>query len=400
MHRRFGKTVFCINEMIDQALRNEKKNPQYAYFAPFYGQARRVAWDYLKDFTRNIPGWTANEADLRVEILRPATQDKIRIMLLGADNPGAIRGIYLDGAILDEYAEMNPEVWTQVIRPALSDRLGWAIFIGTPKGQNHFEKVYNQAGQLKDWFAAIYRASETKIIAPDELAAAKAEMSEEEYNQEFECSFSAPLSGAYYGKLMDEAEKENRITKVPYDPALQVSTYWDLGVSDTTAVWFLQRLGREFRFIDYLEMSGVGLDYYARKIKEKPYVYEKHVFPHDAAARSMETGNTRQQVLKNLGIRGDIQPRQNVDDGIQAVRLILPLAYFDKEKCERGIAALKAYSRKWDSKNQIFSDAPKHDWASNGSDAMRYCALGERLEKTRTTDLPREAKSEYDIFGR
>jgi hypothetical protein len=166
IHRRFGKTVFSINEMIDKGLRNPLKNPQYAYFAPFYGQAKRVAWDYLKDYTKNLPGVITNEADLRVEIPRPATGDKIRFMLLGADNPGAIRGIYLDGAILDEYAEMDPTVWGQVIRPTLSDRLGWAIFIGTPKGQNHFHEVYNKAQINDTWFTALYKATDTNIIDP------------------------------------------------------------------------------------------------------------------------------------------------------------------------------------------------------------------------------------------
>ncbi len=398
IHRRFGKTVFCINEMIDQGLRNPKKNPQYAYFAPFYGQAKRVAWDYLKDYTKSLPGVTVNEADLRVEIPRPASNDKIRFMLLGADNPGAIRGIYLDGAILDEYAEMDPSVWGAVIRPCLSDRLGWAIFIGTPKGQNHFHDVYDKAKLNDMWFTALYKASETGIIDPEELYAAKREMEAEEYEQEFECSFIAALVGSYYGKYMGEAEAEGRICHVPYDPALLVDTYWDLGVGDTTSIWYLQQQGKNYHLIDYTEDSGKGLEFYAREIRSKPYVYGYHTLPHDAAARSMETGRTRQQTLNKLGLKTIIQKRQSVDDGIHAARMILTRCWFDKVKCARGISALKNYERKWDPKNKIFESKPKHNWASNGSDAFRYLALGTREDTSSNPVLPRQAEIEYNIF--
>lgn len=392
-------TVFSINEMIDRGLRNERKNPQYAYFAPFYGQAKRVAWDYLKDYTKNIPGVRFNEAELRVEIPRPAMDDKIRFILLGADNPAAIRGIYLDGAILDEYAEMDPTVWGQVIRPTLSDRQGWAIFIGTPKGQNHFHEIYDKARMNPSWFAALCKASDTDIIPSKELEAAKAEMAEEEYQQEYECSFVAALIGSYYGKYIAEAEEEGRIKSVPYDPALLVDTYWDLGVGDTTAIWFLQQHGKDYHLIDYFEDSGKGLEFYVREIKSRPYAYGYHTLPHDAAARSMETGRTRQQVLGKLGLKALIQKRQSVEDGINAARMILGRCYFDKEKCQRGLLALKNYERKWDPKNKIFHNKPKHNWASHASDAFRYLALGVKEDTEDQLDLPRTAQNEYNVFG-
>jgi phage terminase large subunit len=154
-HRRFGKTVFAINEKLDRGLRNPLKNPRYAYIAPLYGQAKRVAWDYLKMYTEKIPGATPNEADLRVDIPRPALGDTVRFTLLGADNPVSLKGIYLDGVTMDEYAEMNPATWREVIRPTLSDRAGWANFIGTPKGRNSFFDLYEQAktGEDPEWFA-------------------------------------------------------------------------------------------------------------------------------------------------------------------------------------------------------------------------------------------------------
>lgn len=377
-HRRFGKTHLALNEIIDQAFRNELKNPQYAYIAPNYGQAKRVAWDLLKDYLKDIPGVAFNEADLRAEIPRPAFRDKIKIMLLGAENPGSIRGIYLDGVVLDEYAEMNPEVWSMVIRPALSDRLGWAVFIGTPKGENHFYEIYNTAKATPEWYTATYKASETGIISQGELDAARAVMSEAEYAQEYECSFSAALVGAYYGKEMQKADDDKRITAVPYDSALPVSVFFDLGIDDTTAMWFCQVLkGREVRWIDYHEESGQGLDHYARILQNKGYIYEDLVLPHDGAVRELGTGKSRQEVLKKLmpSARVKIATRHRVEDGINASRFLIAKSYFDAVKCDRGIASLKNYERAWDSKNKIFQQRPKHNWASHGADAFRVAAL-------------------------
>jgi len=405
-HRRFGKTVFSIMEMIDKGLNCDLKNPQYAYIAPTYGQAKRVAWEYLKDFTKNIPGAKANEAELRVDIPRPDRGDKIRFVLLGADNPDSLRGIYLDGVILDEYAQCDPIIWGQVIRPALSDRKGWGIFIGTPKGQNHFHNIYQLGGELqaggKNWFVACYKASETGVVDDEELAEARASMSEEEFEQEYECSFSAALLGAYYGKYLNDLEKRGRITDFDYDPTLPVSTYWDLGISDSTAIWFVQQVGSEIRLIDYLEHAGVGLEWYAKEIKAKPYVYEQHGIPHDGAARELGTGRSRQETLMDFGIRTHIIPRQSVADGINASRILLKKnIWFHRTNCKRGIEALKNYQRKYDSKNQMFVDKPLHNWASNGSDAFRMMGLDLQLpeNKFNINNYTATVEQDYDEFG-
>ena len=403
LHRRFGKTVLSINETIDRALRCSLKNPQYAYVAPTYGQAKRIAWEYLKDYTKGIPGAKPNEAELRVDIPRPHRKDKIRFMLLGSENPDTLRGIYLDGVVLDEFAVCDPTIWGQVVRPALADREGWAIFLGTPKGQNHFFDLYNKARRNPDWYVCTYRASETKVLSDYELKAAQDEMSEEEFLQEFECSFTAANTGAYYQKQMLIAEAEKRITTVPYDSSCFVDTYWDLGIGDTTAIWFLQTVGHEYHLIDYIEMSGKGLDWFVSEINKKPYTYTEHVLPHDAKARELGTGKSREETLRTLGLlRLYILPRWQVADGINAVRTILSKCWFDKDKCERGVTALMAYERKWDAKNQIFMEKPKHNWASHGADAFRYLAMGVRPESQRVQsevlEKYREAVSEYDIF--
>ena len=407
MHRRFGKTVFSINEMLDQALRCSRKDPQYAFVAPTYGQAERIAWDMLKSFTKDIPGVEYNQAKLMCTIPRPHMGDRIKFFLLGAENPDTIRGMYLDGAILDEFAEMDPRVWGQVIRPALSDRMGWAIFIGTPRGQNHFYDIHQIAlkNDSGNWYTVVYKASQTGIIPPEEIAGMKAEMSDEEYEQELECSFTAALIGAYYGKIINEIEAEGKIAKVDHDPALLVDTFWDLGVGDTTAIWFIQQYRTEIRVIDYLEMGGEGLPYYAKKLKEghrSKYNYRDHHWPHDGGSRDLSTGKERSTTMRELGVRVTVAKRHTIEDRIDATRRMLPKCYFDREKCERGIQALKNYQRKWDAKNKIFLDKPLHDWSSHGSDAFGLAAMvmrpgDDRLSEKR--NLPRFAETNYDIFN-
>ena len=410
MHRRFGKTVFCINEMVDQGLRFSKKdpltgktllNPRFAYLAPLYGQAKRVAWDYLKQYTASIPGVTTNEADLRVDIPRPHLGDSIRFTLLGADNPASLKGIYLDGVILDEYAEMNPTAWREVIRPTLSDRKGWAIFIGTPKGQNSFYELYEGAkngfqqedGSIfvdKEWASFLYKASETGIIDNAELDSARRSMTEEEFAQEYECSFNAGLVGAYFAKELTKAEEEKRILKLSHDPMLLVDTYWDLGLNDTTAIWFVQSFRNRHRIIDFFEICGVGIPEILAEIKKKPYNFGRWVLPHDVSVRDFSTGKARIQTFQSLGCRHThIVPRVGKKmESISAARMIFGLCEFDVDKCKLGLKALANYQRKWNAKNNVFEESPLHNWASNAADAFQCFAMGTRQDSNSSQHEP------------
>ena len=373
-HRRFGKTVMAVNELIHEALACPHPRPRYAYVAPLYKQAKAAAWDYLKAYTAAVPGRQAHETELRITL--PGDR---RIRLYGADNPDSLRGIYLDGVVLDEYAQMSPRVWTEVLRPALADRKGWAIFIGTPMGHNAFHDIFAHAREgYPDWWAACFRASDTGVIDAAELAAARAAMGEDEYAQEFECSFEAAVKGAYYGRELAAAEAEARIGAVPYDPALPVHTAWDLGVGDATAIWFVQLAGPRIHVIDYLEATGEGLAWYAKRLAEKPYVYAAHHAPHDAMAREWGSGRTREEQARALGIAFTIAPNVAVDDGINAVRAILPRCVFDAGRCGDGLEALRLYRKDWDDGRQAFRDHPRHDWTSHAADALRYLALGLR----------------------
>lgn len=373
-HRRFGKTVFCVNSLNDAALRCKKKDGRFAYIGPFFNQTKDIAWSYLKHYAMPVPGTEANESELRVDYPNGA-----RVRLYGADNPDRLRGIYLDGVVLDEYADMDPRMWAEVILPTLTDRGGWAIFIGTPKGKNGFWDVYQRAREDDSWFTAMYRASETGLIPPPELVMAAKEMSEDQYAQEFECSFEAAIQGSYYGKLLTALDGQKRVRSVAWEPKTPVHTAWDLGIGDSTAIWFVQQVGNEVRLIDYLENSGVGLSWYANELlsrKALGYVYGEHILPHDAEVKELGTGVSRVETLRSLGINPRVLPIQSVDDGINAARLLLARCWFDAEKCKRGLEALRQYRREYDEKLKAFKQRPLHDWCSHAADAFRYLALG------------------------
>lgn len=373
-HRRAGKTVAVINDLQKTALTCSKPNPRVAYIAPYFKQAKAVAWDYAKEFSATIPGRKVNNSELRIDYPNGG-----RLQLFGADNYEALRGIYLDAAGIDEPADFPAGAYPTVIRPALVDREGSATFIGTPKGKNEFWDVWDRARKSDDWHSMMLKASESKIIPQPELDAALVEMGEDRYAQEFECSFEAAIQGAYYGKEMAQASKDGRIAVVPYEPALPVITSWDLGIGDSTAIWFSQVHSSQRRFIHYYEASGVGLDHYVKYLKEQPYIYGEHVLPHDVEVKELGTGKSRLEVLRELGLENvTICPKLPVDDGIQAVRSMLPTCWFDEERCGRGLEALRQYRRDYDEKGRTFRSRPLHDWTSHGADAMRYHAVGFR----------------------
>lgn len=394
-HRRFGKTVFCINELIAKAAANRHAQPRYGYVAPLLAQAKDVAWHYLKRFTAPIPGISVSETELWVDLPNGA-----RIRLYGADNADRLRGLYFDGIVLDEYAQMSPRVWPEIIRPMLADRQGWALFIGTPMGRNHFCALYEQAAREADWHAQRFAASETGILPAEELAAARRAMSDQQFAQEFECSFAAGVPGAYYANLLEQAESSARIGRVPWEPRLPVLTAWDLGIDDATAIWFAQEVGREIRIIDYYEASGAGLGHYVKRLSELPYVYGDHLLPHDVEVRELSSGTTRLETLRRLGLKVRVLRQNAVEDGIEAVRNLIPRCWFDAEKCARGLDALRLYRPEFDAKRHVFSARPLHDWTSHAADAFRYLSAGLKapLRPFGETSSDPRAPGRYDPF--
>jgi hypothetical protein len=368
-HRRFGKTVAALNHLIREAVLNEKETPRYAYIAPTYGQAKRVAWDYLVKYTEPLGG-TNNISELRVDFWGR------RIQLYGSDNPDSLRGQYFDGVIIDEVGDQNPKIWTDIVRPALTDRKGWCLFIGTPKGHNHFKELRDRAEKEDGWGLLEFKASETGVVDDTELKAAKNEMGEDKYRQEFECSFDAAVEGSYYGQILNELEEKKHMQEIPREELSRTFTAWDLGMGDSTSIWVAQLVGTEVRLIDYYENHGVGLDHYVKWIKDNDYLKAEHILPHDVRVRELGTGKSRMEMLEESGLEVKIAPRMGLDDGIQAVRRLLPRCWFNVPQVQTGLNCLRNYRRDYDEKRKIFYERPLHDWSSHGSDSFRYLALG------------------------
>jgi phage terminase large subunit len=390
-HRRFGKTVLGVNHLERGALRCDRPRPRFAYIAPTYKQAKAVAWDYVKYFGRPVVDHAINESELRIDFASNHSQ----VRLFGADNPDSLRGLYFDGVVLDEYGLMPPGIFSEVVRPTLADRGGWALFIGTPNGKNQFYDVVQQAQSDPSWFFAEYRASQTQLLSPAELASARGSMTADEYAQEFECSFEASVKGAVFAREVLKAREDGRITRVPYDPALPVDTDWDLGVGDATAIWFSQTLFTgEVRVIDYYESSGVGLAHYKQVLESKDYAYQAHWAPHDIEVREMSTGRSRLEAAGQLGIHFVVSPKVNsLEDGIHAVRMLLPRCWFDKDKTQRGVEALQHYRWDYNSRIHEFKHLPVHDWASHGADAFRGLAYRHATPRYRSPEKIQAAET-------
>lgn len=372
-HRRCGKTVGCINDKIRRAVTLALPHGRYAYVAPFLAQAKEVAWEYLKRYALPITA-DKNESELWIELVNGA-----RVRIHGADNPDRLRGAYLDGVVLDEYADMRPSVWGEVIGPMLSDRKGWATFIGTPKGHNEFFDIWQKAVVSEDWFSLMLRASETGIIDEPELQVWRDQMTPEQYEQEYECSFEAAILGSYFGKEIAQAEREGRIRSIDYEPDLPVHTAWDLGKGANMAVWLFQVHANDIRVIDHIEGEhDDGIPQIVEVLRGKPYRYGIDYVPHDAKVNEIGTGRTRVETLIKLKRIPDLVPDHKIMDGISGARLTLPRCWFDRDKCKDGLEALRQYRADFDEKTKAFKNEPKHDWTSHSADAFRYLAMAWR----------------------
>lgn len=393
-HRRAGKTVARINKLIQRAAICELPSPRFGYLAPFYVQAKDIAWNYLKQYASPIlqlGGKAPNESELSVVLPHNGAQ----IRLYGAENIERLRGLYFDGLASDESQDIAPSALTSVILPALSDRQGWLDLSGTPKGwANLLGQTYKRAKDDPEWFVQVLKASQTGLIPQEELDRLKRSMPANEYEQEFECSFDAAITGAYYAKELQQAEAESRITSVPHDPMLQTHTAWDLGVADSMSIWFMQAVGREIRLIDYYEAQGHGLDHYARVLKDKGYLYGKHFGPHDIQVRELGSGKSRWEVARGLGITFQVVKQMTVQDGMNAVRMTLPRCWFDARKCGTGIDALRQYREKIDEKRNI-ALGPLHDWTSHAADAFRYLCIGHADARPRRPAETHESPGSY-----
>lgn len=387
-HRRAGKDSLGIHWASVAAM---KRVGTYWHMLPTLRQGRLVVWDGItKDGNRVLEAWPD-------ELVAKRRNDEMKLELVngsiwqvvGSDNYNSLVGSNPVGVVFSEFSLADPAAW-DFIRPILAENGGWALFLYTPRGRNHGAELFGMAEHTPGWFAERLTVEDTHAIALQAVQDERiAGMSEEMIQQEFYCSFDAPLSGAYYAKQMTDAQDDGRICGVPHDPTVKVETWWDLGIGDATAIWFVQRVGLEIHVIDYHEASGEGLPYYAGVLAEKNYLYSSHYVPHDAKARELGTGKTRVETMESLGLRPEVVSIHKVEDGIEAARNLIPRCWFDHKKCARGLEALKSYRKEYDETNKIFRTRPVHDWASHGADALRYGAMAVPLAESKGYKPPK-----------
>lgn len=370
-HRRAGKTVAIVAQLIREywsAVVRNLPNPQVAYIAPTAKQARNVAWPYFYQMLRHIPGVTFREHQM--EILMP---NGGRIIMASGEMYDRLRGLYLDAAAVDEMADCPEALITTVLRPALADRKGKLICIGTVKGRGPFWQLYERAKKSEDWYASLWLPDQTNVIDVDELALLQREMSAEEYAQEMLCDPGAAVKGSYYGKALQGIEQLKQVTNVRHDQALPVLVAMDLGIADSTAVWIAQLVrGGEIRLLEYVEYQNTAFVRILEELQQRPYQITRWIGPHDLKVREYTSGQTRIDAAQDLGIAFEVAPRLPVIDGIEAVRRAIPRMVFDAVKCEQGLNCLALYRSEYDEKRRVLSRNPVHDFTSHAADAMRY----------------------------
>lgn len=374
-HRRSGKDKTIFNMLIKEAF---KRVGAYYYFFPSYNQGRKIIWDGAdRDgfrFLGHVPDAVIEK--IRNDEMKIRLRNGSLIQIVGSDNIDSIVGTNPIGCVFSEYSLQNPAGW-DFVRPILSENGGWAIFNYTPRGHNHGYDLYSMAQKNPEWFCQLLTIKDTGAITEAMVQAERESgMNEELIEQEFYCSFDAAIPGAYYAIELRKARDDGRICRVPVEDYARVHTAWDLGMDDSTTIWFFQVVGREIHIVDYYEANGFGLRHYADYLNQKGYLYGTHIAPHDIEVRELGTGTTRRATASALGIDFVVAPKMLVEDGINSVRALMSRCWFDSERCGHGINALSSYRKDYDDKNRAFKLRPVHDWASHGADAMRVLATG------------------------
>ena len=374
-HRRFGKTVACIGELVIRALYTKKKNAQYAYVCPFRSQAKAVAWQYLVDMTQGIA------TEVKVSELSVKLPNGAKIWLSGSDNINALRGLYLDGCVLDEFAQCRQDLLDAVIQPCLLDRKGWLVIIGTAYGRlNQFYDYYEKSKEDEEWYHADIKVYDSGVIDPDEIERIKNAVSGPKFEQEFCNNFSAELVGTYYASIINEIETLGQVNgTVPWQPDLKVQVAFDIGRGDNTVAWFWQETPHGVHVIDFYTNNGEQAQHYIDMLRDKPYDYSRIHLPHDAKAKTFATNKSAlEQFMDGFADKEaqiNIVPKLSVEDGIEAARQLLKFTHFDYDRCYYGVECLRVYRKKWDEVNQCFMKTPLHDYSSDAADAFRYMAV-------------------------
>lgn len=398
-HRRAGKDDVALNMA---AVAAHQRVANYWHCLPLYEQARKAIWEAINPHTgrRRIdeafPTALRKRTDnssMTIEFLSGSIW-----RVVGSDNPDSLVGAPPAGIVFSEWALANPSAWAY-LAPILAENEGWAVFITTPRGRNHVKSMLDMARINPSWFAEVLTPTETgfPIDRVEEQrheyhAIFGADAGDALIDQEYWCSFEAAVLGAYWGKEMLRAEREGRICDVPYDPEIPVQTAWDLGVGDSTAIWFFQVLHGGVNVIDFYEASGFGADHYVEVLNERPYCYGTDWVPHDARVREWGGGKTRIETLLSLKRKPKVVPAASLEDGINAARMLLPRVRFDATRTALGLERLREYRREWDDQKKVFKNTPRHDWTSHAADAFRYLAMAHRELKPEPVETPQPVR--------
>ena len=368
IHRRAWKTTISITKLLYEALTNKW---YYWYIAPTYKQSKAIAWDMLKWFTKNIPWIKTNEVELTVKLPNWSS-----IRLFGADSPDSLRWLNLRWVIFDEYSQQPANIYSEIIFPMLNANNWFVVWIWTPKWKNNFYYLYERWLKDDKFYISLLWVKDTWLLNEEQLRVARIEMTNEEYEQEYECSFVASIKWAYYKEELRRAREENRIIKWVYDPCLPVYTFWDLWISDYTAILFIQVIWNTIRIFDAILENWKWFEYYKKVLYNKDYMYEKHYFPHDINVRELTTWLSRLEIVRNLFWINKVAvlPRLPIMDWINAVRKIFHNIYIE-EWLEEFINSITLYRQKYDDKKAMFLNQPEHDWTSHYADALRYMAI-------------------------
>jgi len=410
-HRRAGKDITLLNALIYAALYD--RVGIYYYFFPTYGQGKKIIWDGIDGNSRKFLSYIPieavaldkngrpkfNETDLQVELTNGSL-----IQIIGTDRIDSVVGTNPVGCVFSEYSIQKPMAWN-LIEPILAENGGWAAFAYTPRGHNHGFDLFEQAGNEPGWFQQRLTVDQTKrddgtpVISSDYIDSLRRRNTDEDIiQQEYYCSFSGSMQGSYYGKFMQQAQTEGRICSVPWEPRFPVETWWDLGRNDANVIWFVQHIGRDIHAIDYYENTQGGLPHNIKVVREKDYVYSRHILPHDINVVEYGSNTKRIDIARSLGLTNiHVAPKLLLTEGIESVRLMLPRMRFDERKCKRGVVCLQEYHKEFDEDRKCFGDTPVHDWSSNACDAIRVGALLQRPGTEPSKQI--RADTGYSIFN-
>src|SRR3990167_126192 len=404
-HRRWGKDDLALHW---SAVAAHTRVGSYWHMLPEYEQGRRVIWNAVNSHTgkRRIDEAfpfevrdLTNEQEMFIRFKNGSTWQ-----VVGSDRYDALVGAGVAGIVFSEWALANPASWG-FLSPMLAENKGWALFIYTSRGRNHGWSIYQRAIQDEGWFGLRQSVDDTGVFSREALEEAHkdyqalygAEDGDALFRQEYYCDFDAAVLGAFYGKEIRDAEAQGRIANIAVDRSVPVDTAWDLGFTDSTAIWFIQQVGRELHLIDYYDANNQGLDHYAKVLQDRGYLYGHHYFPHDVEHHELGTGKSRVTTLTSLKVKPVVVPLHQVNDGINATRLLFPRIWMDAKRCERGLEALRNYRREFDDKLKVYKPKPLHDWTSHGADALRCYAAG--FKDSKLAEVRRERYKGKDKHG-